>query len=281
MYDYVLVVGPGRSGSEFLYLIMKNHPDFAFPTIKEGAYYRSPRAFQRAYQRLSGEPRQVLCDIANTAYRDRALFRGVEMLRASGFKILLMVLMRDHRDRAISMMRFRKSRGEPTALWGSRRLEQAAVRDRLVPETLFDIFRIDVDILTVYFTALTQDTAAVLDILATLCEVSKFTWVPQGAVNESVNPRFVWLSALGWLCGQALRKLGFRYLLQHIKDSQRVKRMFFVPLPHDRDDRRLFPESVQTLDTSYRACRSIVENASERLREGIYFRKAGSTGQLP
>ncbi len=273
MYDYLLVIGPGRSGSEFLYRNLKGHRDFAFPEIKEGIYYRSPKAFKRARQRLHGKQRMLLCDIANSAYCDPALFSGIEALGKKGIKILLMVLIRNHRDRAISMLWFRKSRGEPSALFGSRRLEEVIVRDRLVPKMLLDIFRIKADILTVSFSALTKDTAAVLEVLASLCQTSGFDSVLQEPVNEVVSPRFVWFSALGWLCGRALRKLGFRRLLQRAKDNQLLKSVFFVPWSKDEGNLCLSEKSLKTLDTSYSECWSIVENSSEQIGRGIYFRK--------
>ena len=84
VYDYLLVVGPGRSGSEFLYRLLRDHPGFVFPEIKERYYYRSPRAFRRARKRLDGRQGQILCDVANLAYADARLSRGVEALREEG-----------------------------------------------------------------------------------------------------------------------------------------------------------------------------------------------------
>ena len=272
-YDYLLVVGPGRSGSEFLYHILKNHPDFAFPEIKEGAYYRSPKAFRRAWQSLQGASPKLLCDIENRAYCDPALLPGAAALGEGGFRILLVVLVRDYQERALSMMRFRKSRGQPAALLGDRHLEKAVVRDRLTAERLGDIFRIKADILTVCFPALTQETDAVLEVLASVCQTSKFEFVPRGAVNESVRARWIWFSAFGWLCGRALRQLGFKRLLQRIKDSALVARLFFTALPEDGGGLRLSDESREILDTSYVECQSIIEGASERMGEGIYFRE--------
>ena len=147
-YDYLLVVGPGRSGSELLYERLKAHPAFAFPEIKEGYYYRSPRAWRRARRALgagSGGPR-ILADIANLAYRDGALAGGVEALRGGGCRILIAVLLRDHVDRAMSMARFRRSRGELAALLGAARLEAAVVRDRLTPDRLLGVYRLDADV---------------------------------------------------------------------------------------------------------------------------------------
>lgn len=281
MYDYLLVVGPGRSGSDFLYHILREHPDFSIPEIKEGMYYRSPGAFRQAWGLLRGKERKLLCDIANTAYHDPALAPGVERLKEEGWRILVVVLMRNHRDRALSMMRFRRSRGEPSALLGTRRLEDAVVRDRLSPQMLQDIFRMNVDVLVVEFPALTRGTAGVLDALASLCATPKFQRIPRGSVNESVRPRLIWFSALGHSCAVALRRLGFLRLLQRIKDSALVRSAFFVPLPKGGDGLRLSAESLKTLDAAHLACRSLVERSSERLREGVYFRRADPARQKP
>ena len=273
-YDYLLVVGPGRSGSEFLYRLLRDHPSFVFPEIKERYYYRSPRAFRRVRKRLDGLGRgRVLCDVANLAYADAKLSRGVEALWEEGFRILLVVLLRDHRDRAISMMRFRRSRAEPSALLGARRLEAAVVRDRLTSERLADVFRTNADVLTLSFSALTEDTGAVMDVLPSLCGVQKFDRIPRRAVNRAVGPRSLWLSAFGHWCGFALRHLGCRRLLQRIKENKVVNKAFFVPLADDVQRPRLSEESLKRLDASAVACRWMVEDSSRQVGEGIYLRK--------
>ncbi len=273
-YDYLLVVGPGRSGSEFLYRVLRSHPCLVFPEIKERSYYRSPRALKQAWRRLDGERQQMLCDIANGAYRDSRLSRSIEALRAEGFRVLLVALLRNHRERAVSMLQFRKSRGESTALFGATRLEEATVRDRLTAERLAEIFRADVDVLTISFSSLTRDTKAVLEALASLCGIPQFDDVRPAAVNQSVGARFLWLSAGGHWCAIALRHLGFRRLLQGVKENQLVNRVFFVPLSQDGKRPPLSAESLRKLDASALECQAMVEKSSERLSEGLYLRAA-------
>ena len=41
--DYLLVVGPGRSGKHVLYRLLNGHAAFESPAIKDAYYYRSPR----------------------------------------------------------------------------------------------------------------------------------------------------------------------------------------------------------------------------------------------
>ena len=273
VYDYLLVVGPGRSGSDFLYENLKNHPELEFPEIKEGYYYRSPRNFDKALRGLQG---RTLVDIANLAYKDPSLTKGLEQLAAKGCRTLIVVLLRNHYDRALSMMRFRKSRGEFSALFGRRRLEDAVVRDRLKPSDLLGIYRCDVDVLTISFPTLTQDTSAVLDTLSTVCGVSHFDHAARGVVNESVRTRHILLSAFGKSVAVALRRLGLTWILQKSKDNQSIRNLFFVPLSGDGGGMSISRANMDILQDSYLECRSIICSASDEIGEGIYFRRAGA-----
>ena len=281
-YDYLLVVGPGRSGSELLYENLRRHPAFAFPEIKEGYYYRSRRAFAAARRRLDGRAR-ILADVANLAYRDPALGPGVAALRAGGCRVLLVLLLRDHRERAASMIRFRRSRGEITAILGARRLGRAVLRDSLTPENLAALYRIDADVLAIGFPALAGDTAGALEALTALCGAPPPARVERRAVNESVAARHPLLSACGKAAAVVLRRLGRRRLLQRLKDSPRVRRLFFVPLAGGRGGAAaadgaagVLPEgAAAALDAAAAECRAIVERASEPLAPHLHLRRAG------
>ena len=91
-YDYVLAVGPGRSGTTFLYRALNAHPGFRAPEIKEAHYYRSARRLERALAGLRGSGAMLL-DVADTAWSDPRLDR-VSALAADGVRILLVVLLR-------------------------------------------------------------------------------------------------------------------------------------------------------------------------------------------
>ena len=277
MVDYLLVVGPGRSGSDFLYRILRAHPDYAFPEIKEGAYYRSVRAYERARAKVRPAGK-LLCDIANDAYHDPKLLPGARALQQQGVSMLIVVLLRNHHDRALSAMRFRKSRGRPSALLGARHLEESVVRDRLTPRMLGDIFSLDVDVLTVDFATLVEDTEGFLAKLASLCHTAPFDDVPAGPVNVSTQARIVWLSTLGWLGAVALRRLGLTRLLQRIKDSRLVDRVFFEALPSGREEIRLTDGSVRTLDDAHRECWSLVTALSAKEQEGLFVRRSSAVG---
>lgn len=281
-YDYLLVVGPGRSGSDFLYRILLGHPDLARPEIKEGYYYRSPSGRRRARERMRRNPGQMLPDIANLAYKDPALRPGLARLQDDGCRILLVILLREHRARAVSMLRFRRSRGELAALLGRRRLEKSVLQDRLTPDRLQAIYEAGADALTIGFPALTAHTDAVLDALASVCGIAPFPdsgRPPDSAAysysNEAMAARSPYFSAAGKLTALALRRLGCRRTLQKLKDSRRVNRLFLKPLrPESANPPRpeLTAAAIRLLETEYAACCALAESGAQRLADGVYFR---------
>ena len=286
-YDYLLVVGPGRSGSDFLYRILLTHPDLARPEIKEGYCYRSASGRRRAQEWMRRNPDRILPDIANLAYKDAALRPGLARLLDDGCRILLVVLLREHRARAVSMMRFRRSRGEFAALGGRRRLEKSVLQDRLTPDRLQAIYGAGADVLTIGFPALTANTDAVLDALASVCGIARFpgggqfdpdsdSQYPHGQYprNAAMAARSPYLSAGGKLAAAALRRLGLRRTLQNLKDSQRVNRIFLRPLNPERDDDnpQLTGSAARLLESEYAACCALAASGSQPLADGVYFR---------
>ncbi len=273
-YDYLLVVGPGRSGSEFLFRNLLAHPAMVSPELKEGYYYRSPAAFHRA-RAAAGGPGTVLLDVANLGYRDPALVPGLGRIREEGVRILVVALLRHHGVRAESMMRFRRSRGEVSALLGPRALEEAVLRDRLTPERLRELYELPADLMVIAFPALVNRTREVLAALIARCGLERVEIRPTDRTNEAVDARAVWFSALGKGIALALRRLGFRKTLQRLKDHPRVGALFFTPL-RTEGALRLSDSGRRNLERSYRECVEIVEGSSAKVAEGVYLRAASS-----
>ena len=76
--DYLLIAGPGRSGSTYLFEGLIGRGDFVAPAIKEGACYRAPGRLRRAVARLPAGA--VLLDGANAAWRDAGAVSGFDRL---------------------------------------------------------------------------------------------------------------------------------------------------------------------------------------------------------
>ena len=275
-YDYLLVAGPGRSGSTFLLRILASHGGFQTLNVRDGYYYRSSRRFERALRRArAGAPRAILVDVAN-AWRDPALADGIETLAARGRRTLVVVLLRDPRARAASSMRFRQSRGELPALLGAKALERAVIRDSLTPDRLARIHGLPADVLTVGFPTLTGETDRFLDVLAGLCGTARFEAASRRPVNESVDARNLLLSAAGKAAAVALRQAGFPALLERLKASAAAQRLFFKPRAAGGNRARLGERAERALAGRLEACLAVVEEAAERLGDGVWLKRAGS-----
>ncbi len=268
-YDYVLAVGPGRSGTTFLYRHLNAHPAFTAPEIKEAHYYRSARRLARALRIARGSGAMLL-DVADTAWSDPRLARVSALVR-SGLRVLVVVLLRGHRDRARSVMAYRRSRvllALPALLAGPGGLERAAVRDSLTPEALERIFALGADVLVVGFEEMAAEPGRVLDAVARLCGVRPFGPIDAAAVNRAEAARSVPLAAAAKLAAPALRAAGARRLLQALKDDPRLVRLVFRPAR--AEERPVLSEAAAAcLDRREAACRAAVAAACEPLGGGL------------
>ena len=276
-YDYLLVVGPGRSGSDFLYRQLQAHPQLSFPEIKEGYYYRSIRRYRKFRPPQAGAG-PILADIANLAYQDPELPGGVARLQAGGSRILMVVLIRQHCDRAVSMLAFRQSRGEyPLGRGGRGRLADAVLRDRLTPEQLARLYQMDTDVLTIHFPALVGNPAGTLAALAACCGIDNFPPPQTGVVNPAAKARNFLLARLGRFAARSMRRLGLRRALQGVKDNPRLMNLFFRPRPPAEPPPELPAASRDCLEQTYRECCALTAAApAEKIAAGVYFRRAAA-----
>ena len=278
-YDYVLAVGPGRSGTTFLYRALNAHPGFRAPEIKEAHYYRSARRLERALAGLRGSGAMLL-DVADTAWSDPRLDR-VPAHAARGVRILLVVLLRRHRDRARSAMAWRRSRvlpALPALLAGPGGLERAAERDALTAAALARIFALGADTLVVEFDALAARPRAVLDALARLCRTEPFGDIETAPVNRAERARCAPLAAAAKCAALALRAAGARRTLQALKDDPRVAGLVFRPLDPDALP-ALGAAAAARLDRREAACRAAAAAAGEPAGVGLRFVRCGSVAR--
>ena len=208
-YDYLLAVGPGRSGTTYLYRLLRDHYAVAFPEIKEAGYYRSPDRYRRARRRLP--PGTLLGDVDNGAYLDPGLPEAVVRLRGEGQRVLLVVVLRDQVERAECMMRFAGSRGRQLRRGGVRALER--------------------DVAALDFQRLIREPEALLNGLAGWCGIPAWPEaLPRGGVNAGVAARWTPAAALGAALAGGMRRLGLLTALQGLKDGRRVQDLFFRAL---------------------------------------------------
>ena len=273
VYDYVLVVGPGRSGTTFLYRHLSSHPAFTAPHIKEAHYYRSARRLRLALRTARGSG-AILLDVADTAWRDPKL-ESVTRLTGGGLRILVVVLLRSHRERARSLMAYQRSRVIPALLAASGGLQRAVLRDSLTPAALDRLFALGVDVLVIGFEALVGEPGRVLDAIARLCAAPPFGRVDTVPVNRAEAARFPPLAAAAKLTAAALRALGARRLLQALKDNPRLVRLVFRPA-RPEETPALGDTAAACLDRRHAACRAAIQAACERLDDGLWLARGAS-----
>lgn len=273
-YDYVLVIGPGRSGTRFLLANLKTNPDLDTARSEGAYYYRSRRRLRKAAARSSDEAgrRRPLVDVANLAYKDPALALALQRLRDDGCRTLVVAMLREHCRRAVSMMHFRRSRGQLSALFGARRLERAVLRDRLRPEHLHRLVRLDVDLVVVPFSALVDRTEAVLRVLSMQCGVADFDRVHREAINQSVDARLVPLAALSTALVAALHRVGLRGASRRLKHASLAKKVLFRPARVGRY--RLGRATESLLSSTYEDCISLLRESSSWIENAVYVRCA-------
>ena len=279
-YDYLLFVGPGRSATTYVYRMLRAHYAVSFPEIKESHYYRDLSRYLGARRRAPDD--HILGDVANDAYMDRDLPDALKSLRASGQRVLVVVTLRDHVERAESMVRFDESRGRALRPGGMSDLERRVVARRLTPEQLRRIFSSGVDFAVLDYDALRSDATGVLNRLASLCGIPLSTHqLPQARENPSKRSRSVLLTAAAVLVAKALRGLGLRSTLQRLKDSRRIQGWFFKPLPAEDQlyaGQALSPEHQETLHRANADCWAVVRRYAATDGNGLHIR-ARPTGR--
>lgn len=269
----MLVVGPGRSGTTYLYEILRKYYAVGFPEIKESYYYRFPRRFSRARRRLS--PTYILGDVANQAYLDPALPQAVKKLQAEGIRVLLVILLREHLDRAQSMIHFAVSRGRALRKGGYKELIQKIVSRRLTPGQLDAIFSAGLDVVTLDYNFLTTQPDSVLNSLANVCGIPPCSQpIPLARSNPSELARSVVAAAFASFLAAGLRGVGLRRTLQRLKDNRWLHRQFFKPMPKKSHNTQAFTfdaRQVRLLEVTSLECWAVVTKHSKPLGEGIFL----------
>ena len=273
-YDYLLCVGPGRSASTLLFELLRRHPNVSFPEIKEGYYYQRPDDYRKFRDAMPADT--VLADIANEAYADDRLVPGTALLRARSQRILTVLLVRPHVDRAKSVLAFELSRGQSVRQRGMDRLTQDVVKRRLRSEHLNSILDQKTDTLLVDFQLMTSNPGLALDCITDLCNLPRATERSiDNPVNESVVARSYLLSFMGKSVALTLRAIGMRSLLQWIKDRRAVHRVFFRAPAGGKVQNELPDDLVEVLLAEQAACAEVLDERTITVAPGLRWAGPG------
>ena len=263
-YDYLLFVGPGRSGTTHIYRALKVAYPVVFPEIKEGYYYRDPKRYRSALGHVSPAT-HILGDVVNLAYIDPSLPTDIAHLTQAGQRVLVVVTVRNHAARAASQMRFDASRGR----WD---LERRALGVALTPLLFRRLLDLPTDVVVVDFHEFTVDPLATLNALARMCGIPEADVLPDVDRNESESARLGPLSALAPMAAGILRQLGLRRLLQALKDNPLVWGFFFKPSSGAVYE--LSEEITEELEQMHVECWRIINTHLKQAGCGVYTRGA-------
>ena len=270
-YHYLLFVGPGRSATTYVYRILRDYYSVSFPDIKESYYYRNPRRYRRARGRIPQD--HLLADIANDAYMDSALPMALRRLKSEGVRVLVVVILRDHIDRARSMLQFDINRGRALRPGGRTGLEGRVMGRRLTPDHLRNIYSTGTNVAVLDFDLLTARPDAILNRLASECGIDPTdAALPRVGSNASERARFLPATAAAALLAKTMRRAGLLRALQRLKDSRRIHWLFFEPLRNlDDDVQALSTEHMGILRDENSQCWRLLRQHSTVALEGFYL----------
>lgn len=221
---YILIAGPGRSGSTLLYTLIKCTDGVnRLGEIKELELYK--RGFKSINRNAD------IIDISNRAFGEKQKVKEfIEKIffYDSRANVKIIYLFRDSAKRAISIYNFRKSRGYwETYLPKSFAFKQIA-KDFLKPENIVVDLRVNTYVVDFDFLIKCETQRY---ILSQILEVSGEADSIERKINESVKARSAFLSSVGKLMAISLRRVGAGMLLQKIKDTKIVNQIFFKVKP--------------------------------------------------
>ena len=225
---YLLVAGPGRSGSTYLYNVMSQHPEVVTAGWKEAYLYRNERKLLSTLRKNSR--RKVLLDVANRGFVDPKLREFLANYSGSEpYRLTLIYLYRDQGERLASVFDFRKSRGMIEAYLPQRLAEKLLISD------IFSSRHIQGQQSPHYETFILKTERMQRDPTRFLAELDKMLHLgldqtkPLVAVhfNERRDARMLWASSIGKVAASLLRWLGMARIVEAIKTQPQIEKLFF------------------------------------------------------
>lgn len=243
----ILFVGPGKTGTSFIYKYLKNHPELSPSNVKETGHFFDPKGSFSKFFDLKDDIKYVY-EVSNTYFKSTVVMANIASAGLADVHIV--IIRRDPVERALSHVKFIVRNGNsgndpkklldqfPEVIESSRyRHFETLWKKNFGPATHF----IDYDSDPVIF-------AEALNAFLLNMGLSKVESVPE-IVNKSMSPRSRGLAKLAKLIATTMRNVGMLGALQRVKDSVLVNRIIFSEKNEVRVDESAFRvEIVQRLE---------------------------------
>ena len=251
---YVLVAGPGRSGSTYLYNVMAQHPDVGTAGWKEAYLYRNESKLLSALQKSA--TKKVFLDVANRGFVDpklREFLRNYSDIKP--YSLVLIYLYLDQGERLASVLDFRKSRGMIEAYLPQRLAEKLLVSEIFCSRHLQSQQSPHYDTFILKTEKMQRDPTLLLAELDKMLGLRLDNTKPlvKAQFNERKDARILLLSSIGKLVANFLRWLGMAKTVEAIKTQHKVENFFFKNShsPHRKADFSAgFQQSVSRANAS-------------------------------
>jgi len=254
-----IVIGPGRSGSTFLYQVFLEHPEICMPLdTKETNYFN--HEYQRGLSWYSSffeycDPQKVAGEISNTyIYDDQVPGR----INESFPYIKIITVLRNPFQRIISAYQFRKSVGEinpGTSFKEALELFPDLISDNFYGSELLRYFKLfpKQNILIAFFDDLERSPRLFLQKIFNFLQVDpEFqSEIINRRINQSKSLRLPLIAPLVRFFADALRKLQLFGLLKKSKDSFFFNRILFNKTDSSSKGEILTQEINDQLDKAF------------------------------
>lgn len=266
-----VMIGPGKSGTTWIYRLLREHPDVYVPETKEVMYFnefydRGEDWYRSFFEHVDGET--AVGEVSNTYIFDE---RVAGRIRRYNPSMRLITSLRNPIDRAFSHYLFLRRNGKVSGsfediIGGEHRVVERGLYHRHL-RPFWQEFP-DSQILVLDFDTLADDSRQFGRAIFEHLEVDASFW-PESADERALGamrPRSKLVARLAKAVAVGVRRLGHPELVTRLKESS-VMKLLFEPI-----DRSEYP----TLDlTTRKRLQQYYRDDAERLSERVGVDFAG------
>lgn len=229
MLNFVIGIGPGKAGTTWLYNQLSSSGQINISKIKETNHFFKSEPSLRDYKRFFNSKGPSLClEISNFYFKSDHALESISRLIPNA-KII--IFLRDEVDRLLSCFKFEVKQGYTDDF--SQYIEKINVSEfnnDLIVRRVRKYFP-DEQIFLLRFDDLQERPQELLDELSNFLMIDPVLFREQSYKNPSTLPRNAVFARFGRLTAKVLRFFGASTLLQKLKNSAKIRNLFYTDVP--------------------------------------------------